>query len=90
MDRSHFFALADIGGDGDDFTVVVVFLQPGNDAGGIQAAGISQYYFFDVFFIHCSNLLLIISKQLCVPLKGGKDPLAGRGFHTQCKSYTRW
>ncbi len=23
----------------------------------------------------------------CVPLKGGKDPLAGRGSHTRCETH---
>ena len=27
--------------------------------------------------------------KICVPLKGGKDPLAGRGSHTRCMFYVR-
>src|SRR5699024_7898002 len=44
-------ALAHVAGNGDDFAVVVVFLQPGDDDGGIQTAGVSQYYFLDVRFV---------------------------------------
>ena len=38
MDRSHFFPLTDIRRYGNHFTIVVVFLQPRNDAGSIQPA----------------------------------------------------
>ena len=44
-------ALADVTGDSDDFAVVVVFLQPGNDDGGVQTAGVCQNYLFDIFLI---------------------------------------
>ena len=44
-------ALADVAGDCDDLAVVVVFLQPGNDDGGVQTAGVRQNYLFDVFLI---------------------------------------
>ena len=43
--------LADVAGDCDDLAVVVVFLQPGNDDGGVQTAGVRQNYLFDVFLI---------------------------------------
>ena len=39
-------ALADVAGDCDDLAVVVVFLQPGNDDGGIQTTGVRQNYLF--------------------------------------------
>ena len=42
--------LADIAGDGDDFTVVVVLLQPGDDDGCVEAAGVGENDLFDVFF----------------------------------------
>ena len=45
-------ALAHVTGNGDDFAVVVVFLQPGNDDGGIQTTGVGQNDFFDVFLFH--------------------------------------
>ena len=41
-------ALAHVAGDGDDLRVVVVLLQPGDDDGCIQAAGVRQHYFFYV------------------------------------------
>ena len=48
-------ALADVAGDCDDLAVVVVFLQPGNDDGGVQTAGVRQNYLFDVFLILFHN-----------------------------------
>ena len=45
-------ALAHITGNGDDLAVVVVFLQPGNDDGGVQTAGVCQNDFLDVFLFH--------------------------------------
>jgi len=45
-------ALTHVTGDSDDLAVVVVFLQPGNDDGGIQTAGVCQNDFFDVFLFH--------------------------------------
>ena len=44
-------ALAHIGGHGDDLGIVVVLLQPGDDDGCIQAAGIGQDDLLDVFLI---------------------------------------
>ena len=44
--------LADVAGHGDDFTVIVVLLQPGDDDGRIQTAGVSKDDFFDIFFFH--------------------------------------
>ena len=46
----QFGALADIAGNGNDFAVVIVFFQPGNDDGSIQTAGVCQNDFFDVLF----------------------------------------
>ena len=45
-------ALTHVTGNSNDLAVVVVFLQPGNDDGGIQTAGVSQHDFFDVFLFH--------------------------------------
>ena len=45
-------ALTHVTGNSDDLAVVVVFLQPGNDDGGVQTAGVSQHDFFDVFLFH--------------------------------------
>ena len=44
--------LADVAGHGDDFAVIVVLLQPGDDDGRIQTAGVSKDDFFDIFFFH--------------------------------------
>ena len=44
-------ALADIARNGDDFAVVVVLFQPGNDDRGIQPAGVGQHNLLDVFLI---------------------------------------
>ena len=52
--------LANVAGDRDDFAVVVVFLQPGDNDGGVQTAGICKNDFFDVRFIHNISSLLNI------------------------------
>ncbi|MPM42215.1 hypothetical protein SDC9_88878 [bioreactor metagenome] len=39
--------LSHIGGNSDNLTVIVVFLEPGNNAGRIESSGIGQHYFFD-------------------------------------------
>ena len=44
--------LTDVAGHGDDLGIVVVLLQPGNDNGCIQAAGIGEHDFFNFIFIH--------------------------------------
>ena len=41
----EFVSLSDIAGDGDDFRIVVVFLEPGDDDGCIQSAGVGEYDF---------------------------------------------
>ena len=41
--------LTHVAGDSDDFAVVVVLFQPGNDDGGIQTAGVSQNNLFNIF-----------------------------------------
>ena len=48
----QFVCLTHIAGNSNDFAVVVVFLQPGDNDGSIQTAGVSEYDFFDGFFIH--------------------------------------
>ena len=45
--RLELFALADVGGEGDDFAVVVI-LQPFQDDRGVEAARIGEDYFFNV------------------------------------------
>ena len=45
-------ALSHITGNSNDFAVVIVFLQPRNNDGGIQTAGVSQHDFFNVFLFH--------------------------------------
>ena len=47
MDDIELIALSDIGTDRDDLAAVVVLLEPGDDDGGIETAGICKYYFFD-------------------------------------------
>ena len=54
-------ALAHVAGDGDDLAVVVVLLQPGDDDGGVQAAGVGQHYFFDLV---CHNWVPSLSMWL--------------------------
>ena len=46
--------LTDVSGHGDNFGIAVVFLQPGNDNGCIQSAGIRQNDFLDAVFV-CHN-----------------------------------
>ena len=54
-------ALTHVAGNGDDLTVVVVFLQPGDDDGGIQAARVGQHNLLDVFlFLHNLSLLFAL------------------------------
>ena len=48
--------LADVAGNGDDLTVVVVLLQPGDDDRSIQTAGIGENDLFDIVFVHDRNL----------------------------------
>ena len=52
--------LSHIAGNGNDFAVVVVFLQPRDDDGGIQTAGICKNDLFDIRFIHNISSLLNI------------------------------
>src|SRR5713101_180845 len=51
------FLLADVADHGDDFATVV-FLEPGNDDGGVQAAGVGEDNFFRLnqFLFHDSSL----------------------------------
>ena len=46
-------ALAQVSTSSDNLAAIVVFLQPRNDYGCIKATGVSQNYFFNVFFFHC-------------------------------------
>ena len=43
---------ADVGRDGDDLRIVVIFLQPGNDDGRIETARVGQNDFLDLALIH--------------------------------------
>ena len=47
--------LSDVDAAADNI-IIVILLQPGNDAGGIQTAGICQN---DFFFLHCFDLTFI-------------------------------
>ena len=44
--------LTDVAGDGDNFGIIIVFLEPRDDDRGIEPARISEHYFFDIFFCH--------------------------------------
>ena len=68
----QFGALADIAGNGNDFAVVIVFFQPGNDDGSIQTAGVCQNDFFDVLFVlfhdsYLSQSYLFRTPGCCLP-----------------------
>ena len=65
-------ALAHIAGYGDDLAVVVILFQPGDDNGGIQTAGVSQDYFFDVFLFHRKRSFLY--GYTFVVFRGGSRP----------------
>ena len=54
--RFQFLALADVGGEGDDFALIGV-LQPFQDHRGIQPAGIGEYGFFDVRHVLSTELI---------------------------------
>ena len=54
----QFVRLSDIAGNCDDFAVVVVLLQPGDDDRGVETAGIGKNNFFDISFIHIYTLLI--------------------------------
>ena len=45
-------SLTDVAGHGDDFGIAIIFLQPGNDDGSIQTAGIGKNNFLNRLFIH--------------------------------------
>ncbi len=62
MHDGEFVALADIGAAGDDFAAVVMLLEPRNDDGGIETAGIGQNDFFD-FVCHEKNLSSLLEIQ---------------------------
>ena len=47
----EFFALAEIGGEGDDLAAVSG-LQPLEDDRGVEPAGIGQHHLFHIAFIH--------------------------------------
>ena len=47
--RFDLFALADVGGEGDHFAVVLV-LEPFENDTGVETAGVGEYDFFDLFF----------------------------------------
>src|SRR5256885_6331765 len=51
------FLLADVTDYGDDFAAVV-FLQPGNNDGGVESSGVGEYHFLGLvqLLIHDSSL----------------------------------
>ncbi len=46
LDAFEFIALAEFGGEGDDLAAGVIVLEPGEDDGGIEAAGVGEDDFF--------------------------------------------
>ena len=66
-------ALTDVGGNSDDFGVIVVFLQPGNDDGRIQTARVGENDFLDVFLFHdaasASQILWINIILFCIKIQ---------------------
>ena len=54
LDAVQLVPLAHVGGHGDDLRVVVVFLEPRDDDGRIQPAGIGEHDLFDLS--HCGFL----------------------------------
>ena len=52
MHDIELIALADIGAARDDFAAIIIFLQPGDNDGRIETAGIGQYDFLDFLFCH--------------------------------------
>ena len=66
-------ALTDVGGNSDDFGVIVVFLQPGNDDGRIQTARVGENDFLDVFLFHdaasASQILWINIISFCIKIQ---------------------
>ena len=54
----EFALLPHVGGNGDDFAVVIILFEPGNDDGRIQPARICKDDFFDLLF-HLRSFLFI-------------------------------
>ena len=54
----QFVVLAHVASHGDDLRIVVVLLQPGDDDGRVQAAGVGQYDLLDVLFILSHGMYL--------------------------------
>jgi hypothetical protein len=49
----QFICLTHVTGYGNDLGIIIVLLQPRNDNGSIQTAGIGKNDFFNVAFLHC-------------------------------------
>ena len=53
-------ALAHVAGDGDDLAVVIVLLEPGDDDGGVQPAGICEHNFLNILLgLGCHSKCLL-------------------------------
>ena len=74
MNDIQLVTLADIGADSDYFAVVVVLFEPGDNAGGVEAAGICQSD-FSYFFCHFEFLL--INNIILKPPLQGRCPKGG-------------
>ena len=89
-------ALTHVTGNSNDLAVVVVFLQPRNDDGGIQTAGVSQHDFFDVFLfhdkraplikIHFCSLMRISLRILCLSFAVDAFIIRSAGFPSMLKT----
>src|ERR1700693_4214652 len=55
------FLLADVADHGDDFALII-FLEPGNDDGSVEPAGVGEDYFlgFIRLYFHNSSLVLFV------------------------------
>src|SRR6266851_4520424 len=61
------FLLADVADHGDDFALII-FLEPGNDDGSVEPAGIGEDDFLGLvrLYFHNSSLVLLVAKVLFV------------------------
>ena len=73
-------ALANVAGNSNNFAVVVVLFQPGNDDGGIQTSGVSQNNLF--------NILLFLFHKNC-PLSKFCPPKRLNIYSFHASYYTR-
>ena len=82
LETFELVALPHVGGNGNDFRIVVVFLQPGNNDRCIQTAGIGENDFLDGFLFHgvasVCHILWINIISFCIKMQ-----------YTSCTNPTR-